>query len=104
MKGLILTVELSNRLFLGYMYNWDFWAQCRWQNRELKRRIRGLLLLHDLHIFPSWKRSVELKRWELAMGERGQLEVKDENETMPLVDRIATVSEVYGAVPAALKT
>ena len=38
------------------------------------------------------------------MGERGQLEVKDENETMPLVDRIATVSEVYGAVPAALKT
>ena len=38
------------------------------------------------------------KFWELAIGEGGQLEVKDEKENMPLVDRVAIVVEVYGAV------
>ena len=36
--------------------------------------------------------------WELAIGERGQLKVKDEKESMPLVDRVAIVAEVHGAV------
>ena len=36
--------------------------------------------------------------WELAIGERGQLEVKDEKESMPLVDMVAIVADVYGAV------
>ena len=35
---------------------------------------------------------------ELAIGERGQLEVKDEKENMPLVDRVAIVVETDGAV------
>ena len=30
--------------------------------------------------------------WELAVGERGQLEVEDEKENMPLVDTIAFVA------------
>ena len=34
----------------------------------------------------------------MAIGERGQLEVKDEKENMPLVDMVAIVAEVYGAV------
>ena len=36
--------------------------------------------------------------WEPAIGEKGQLEVKDEKENMPLVDRVKIVTEVYGAV------
>ena len=32
------------------------------------------------------------------MGERGQLEVKDEKESMPLVDMVTIVAEVYGMV------
>ena len=36
--------------------------------------------------------------WGLAIGERGQLEVKDEKENMPLVHRVAIVVELKGAV------
>ena len=36
--------------------------------------------------------------WELAIGERGQLELKDEKENMPLVGMVAIVTEVYGTV------
>ena len=32
--------------------------------------------------------------WELAIGERGQLQVKGEEENMPLVDRVAIVAEI----------
>ena len=32
--------------------------------------------------------------WEMAIGERGQLEMKDEQENMPWVDRVAIVAEV----------
>ena len=32
------------------------------------------------------------------MGERGQLEVKDEKKNMPLVDRVTIVAQVYSAV------
>ena len=35
---------------------------------------------------------------ERAIGERGQLEVKDEKENMPLLDMVAIVAEVYGTV------
>ena len=35
---------------------------------------------------------------ELAIGERGQHEVKDEKENMPLVDRVVIAVAVYGAV------
>ena len=35
---------------------------------------------------------------ELAIGESGQLEVKDEKENMPFVDVVAIVAEVYGVV------
>ena len=55
-----------------------------------------LLYRFELTIFPSWKRWVDF--WELDIGERGQLEVKDEKENMPLVDVVAIVAEVYGAV------
>ena len=48
--------------------------------------------------FPSSKRRVDLKLWELDIGERGQLEVKDEKENMPLVDMVAIVAQVCGAV------
>ena len=36
--------------------------------------------------------------WELAIGERAKLEVKNEKENMPLIDTVAIVAEVYGAV------
>ena len=36
--------------------------------------------------------------WELVIGESGQLEVQDEKENMPLVDMVAIVAEIYGAV------
>ena len=36
--------------------------------------------------------------WQLAIGERGQVEVKDEKENTPLVDMVAIVGEVYCAV------
>ena len=32
------------------------------------------------------------------MGEWGQLDVEDEKDSMPLVDRVAIVAEVYSAV------
>ena len=35
---------------------------------------------------------------DLAVGERGQLEVKDEKENITLVDSVSIVVEVYGAV------
>ena len=62
-----------------------------------------LLYRFALNVFPSWKRWVELKLLrDLAVGERGQLEVKDEKENITLVDRVV---EIYGAVclPAVLK-
>ena len=36
--------------------------------------------------------------WELAIEERGEREVKDEKENAPLVDMVANVVEIYGAV------
>ena len=35
-----------------------------------------------------------------AVGERGQLEVKDKKENMPLVDMVAIVAEVYVSLQA----
>ena len=37
-------------------------------------------------------------RSTFSIGERGQLEVKDEKENKPLVDRVTIVVEVYGVV------
>ena len=34
----------------------------------------------------------------MAIGERCQLELKDEKENTPMVDMVAIVAEVYGAV------
>ena len=48
--------------------------------------------------FPAENGGSSWNFWELAIGERGQLEVKDEKENMILVDRFAIVAEVYGAV------
>ena len=36
-----------------------------------------------LNLFPSWKRWVSWYFWELNIGEKGQLEVKDGKETCP---------------------
>ena len=49
---------------------------------------------------PRWLNGVSgWNVWETAIGERGQLEVKDEKENMALVDKVATaVVQVYGAV------
>ena len=57
-----------------------------------------LLTIFAFNMFPSWKRWVELNFWGLAIGERGQLEVKDEKESMTLFHRVAILTEVYGAV------
>ena len=51
-----------------------------------------------LNIFPVENGGSSWNFWELAIGERGQLEVQDEKESMPLVIRVAIVAEVYGAV------
>ena len=49
-------------------------------------------------IFPVENGGSSWNFWDLAIGERGQLEVKDEKDNMPVVDRVAIVVEVYGAV------
>ena len=46
----------------------------------------------------SWNGGSCWNVWELAIGERVQLEVKHEKENMSLVDMVAIVAEVYGAV------
>ena len=48
--------------------------------------------------FPNENDGSSWNFWELAIGERGQLEVKDEKLNMPLVVMVAIVAEVYGAV------
>ena len=50
------------------------------------------------HMFITWNDGLSWSFWELAIGERGQLEVKDKKENMPLVDSVAIVAEVYSAV------
>ena len=60
-----------------------------------------LLLLYRfaLNIFPSWKTVGRAETFEsqLAIGDRGQLEVKDEKGNIPLVDTVAIFVEVYMA-------
>ena len=52
-----------------------------------------------LNIFPVENGGSSWNFWELAIGERGQLEAKDERENMTLVDRVAiVVEEAYGVV------
>ena len=41
--------------------------------------------------------------WELAIWERGELEVKDEKENMPLVDGVVIVAKVYIACQLRLR-
>ena len=75
MKGPILIVEVVNRFFSGDIYCYSTFIY-----------------------FPVENDGSSWNFWELAIGERGQLEVKDEKENVPLVDRVAIVAEVYGAV------
>ena len=49
------------------------------------------------YFFPSWKRWVALKLLELAIRERGQLELK-EKKKKPLVDMFAIVAKAFAAV------
>ena len=49
-------------------------------------------------LFPVENGGSSWNLWELAIGDRGQLEVKDEKENIPLVDMVAIVVEVYGVV------
>ena len=56
-----------------------------------------LLYRFALNIFPVENGGSSWNIWELVIGERGQLEVKDEKENMPLVEMVAIVAEVYGA-------
>ena len=50
------------------------------------------------HMFITWNDGLSWNFWELAIGERGQLEVKDKKENTLLVDRAAIVAEVCSAV------
>ena len=91
MRGPILTVELINRCFLGDMYN----ITELFEPSAAGRIAISSDLLVGLHLFTYF--SVEnggssWNFWKLAIGEAGQLEVKDEKENMPLVDRVTTVA------------
>ena len=61
--------------------------------RLAESRTRVTILLYDLNTFPSWKKAHSVGRaetcrgwvrcWELAIGGRGQLEVKTKKQTCP---------------------
>ena len=60
--------------------------------------IMGLYCYTTFVYFPVKNGGSRFNLWQLDVGERGQLELKDKQENMPLDDRVSIVAEIYRAV------
>ena len=99
MRGSMLTVELIGRFLRRHVCVIElFEPSAPGRIANSSELCVGLYSYTPFIYFPVENGGSSWNFWELATEESGQLEVKGENENMPLVDRVTIVAEVYGAV------